>query len=434
MHINILILFFGYALFLPSWLTADDWNQWRGNHRDGVWTESGIIDSFTPADVKPLWTKSIGSGYSSPTVADGRVFVMDYSKEKSEESIRCFDALTGKPIWTHSYATDYRISYDAGPRSAVTLDEKIAYSFGAMGQLICLNADDGKVIWERDLNEDYQIVASKRMPIWGMSCSPLIWKDNLILQVGAKQAGIVALNKSTGKEIWRSTTDRGHYSSPVLTKQNGKSVVVCWTGDAIVGLNPDNGIAYWRYLLPPSRMPIGVATPIIQQNRIFVTSFYDGSALIEMTDNMGIREVWRKVGPNERRTQGLHSIISTPIWLDECIYGVDSYGELRCLDASNGQRLWEDKSIVPTQRWGTVHFVKNDDNIWMFNEVGELMVGSLTPKGMQIDSRVKVLEPDQMRSRNRQDGVCWSHPAFANQCVYLRNDSKLVCINLAKKD
>ena len=423
-----------FAVAFQSPVTADDWSQWRGDFRDGVWRETGIITEFQPKDVRPKWSQSIGTGYSSPTVSNGLVFLMDYDEAGSTESIRCWNADTGEPAWQHTYETDYQISYAAGPRSAVTVHEELAYSMGAMGQLKCLQVSDGSVVWEKDLDSQYRISASKRMPIWGMSCSPLIVDDLVILQVGGEGAGVVAFQKKTGKEVWRSLDDRGQYSSPVLVRQNSQDVIVCWTGDGVAGLNPTDGKAYWYYQLSPSRMPIGVASPVVQGNRIFLTSFYDGATMLEMSSNsMDIKLVWRKVGPNERATQAIHSIISTPIWLGKHIYGMDSYGELRCLDADTGERVWEDKTLVKQNRWGTVHFVQNGQRIWMFNEQGELIIGTLDKSGLTIGSRVKVLEPNQMRTRNRKGGVCWSHPAFANKSVFLRNDSELVCIGLAEK-
>lgn len=412
--------------------TADDWNQWRGKDRDGVWRESGILTEFTKDDLKPVWRQPIGTGYSSPTVANGKVLLMDFDESKQDESIRCFDAKTGKPIWDHTYHCEYSIQYAAGPRAAVTIDKGKAYALGAMGRLHCINVADGSVAWENDLKKSCQISA-KRMPIWGIAASPIVVGDLVIIQLGAEKACVVAFNKITGEEAWRALDDRGQYSSPVLVKQNGKDVLVCWTGDSVAGLDPLTGKAYWRHPFRPTRMPIGVATPVVHGNRVFVTSFYDGAMMLELSQtDMTVTELWHEVGPNERVTKAIHSIISTPVWIGEHIYGVDSHGQLRCIQASDGARVWEDLTAVKQDRWGTIHFVPNGDNIWMLNEQGELMVGQLSPQGLQIVSRENILEPDQMRRQNRQGGVCWSHPAFADKCIFVRNDHELVCISLAK--
>lgn len=421
-----------YFTFSAGCLLADDWTQWRGNNRDGVWLETGVISSFEKSDLEPLWRQSIGTGYSSPTVAKGKVLLMDFDEAKQEESVRCFDMKTGEALWSHTYRSEYRISYTAGPRAAVTIVGNRAFCIGAMGRLHCLSVSDGKVLWEKDLDREYQVSENRRMPIWGIASSPIAVGGNLIIQLGAKEASVIAFSQQTGDEVWRSLTDRGQYSSPVLVKQNGTDVLVCWTGDGVAGLDPQTGNPYWRHPFKPTRMPIGVATPVVNGNKIFLTSFYDGAMMLEMSEtSMEVKQMWHLIGPNERKTEGLHSIISTPIWIGDYIYGVDSYGELRCIRASDGGRIWEDLTAVERQRWATIHFVANGSNTWMLNEQGELMIGKLTRDGLEVTSRETILTPDQMRTPNRKGGVCWSHPAFANRCVFLRNDRELICIDLA---
>jgi outer membrane protein assembly factor BamB len=425
-------LLLGLIGFAPL-ATADDWTQWRGNHRDGKWRESEVLSQLTESNLKTLWRQPISAGYSGPTVANGRVFLMDRETEPAQtESVRCFDAKSGTPLWRHSYDAVYTISYAAGPRASVTIDGDKCYALGAMGHLHCLNVKDGTVVWQRNLNEEYGVSDTKRMPIWGIACSPIVYGDQLIVQLGAEGATVISLDKLTGKEKWRALNDRGQYSSPVLTQQKGNDVLVCWTGDAVAGLNPGNGEVYWRHEFRPSRMPIGVATPVINGNKIFLTSFYDGSMMLEMNPNeMTVQQLWAAKGPNERTTKALHSIISTPIWIGDHIYGVDSYGELRCIRASDGERVWENQDAVPRNRWGTIHFVSRESDVWMFNEQGEMIVGRLNPEGLQQISRVKIIEPTQPQLPNRKGGVCWSHPAFASRCVFVRNDQEIVCIDLS---
>jgi outer membrane protein assembly factor BamB len=304
-----------------------------------------------------------------------------------------------------------------------------------MGHLHCLDAAGGQVLWKRDLNEEYQIRRESkdddRMPIWGIAASPLIFNDLLILHIGGRDgACLVALDKTSGREVWRALDDRAQYSSPILVRQAGRDVLVAWTGDSVAGVDPRTGHVHWRFPFAPSQMPIGIATPIVKDDLLFVTSFYDGSLLLRLRqDTLDVEPVWQARGPDEEQTEALHSIISTPIWLGDYIYGVDSYGELRCLEAATGGRVWEDLTATTNIRWGTIHFVQNGEDTWMFNDRGELIIARLSPTGFQPLSRAKLLDPttDQLP---RRDGVCWSHPAFADGHVFARNDNELVCADL----
>ena len=414
---------------------SQDWPQWRGINRDGI-----IASPIVPSKKAPTltWTQAIGGGYSGPTVADGKVYVMDRVAEpKQIERVHCFDLATGENVWTHQYDATYQgIGYPAGPRASVSIHDGKAYSIGSMGNAFCFDAADGTVIWEVDFNEQYNIVANKRMPIWGISASPLVVGANVVFHIGGSEgACIVAIDCESGKETWRALKDRAQYSAPVLMEYNEATSIVCWTGDSISALDPESGDVNWRFKFKPRNMPIGIATPLVKDGHIFVTSFYDGSLMLKVNDDgKSVTEVWSAVGPNEKKTKSLQSIISTPIWLGDYIYGVDSYGQLRCLEAETGKRVWENLEAVPKARWSTIHFVKNGkdgDTVWMFNERGEILLGKLSPDGFEELSRHKIIDPTRGQLRQR-GGVCWSHPAFADQSIIVRNDKEIKCWQLGQ--
>jgi outer membrane protein assembly factor BamB len=408
---------------------AEDWPQWRGQNRDGVWRERGIVEKFPSSQLTPKWRAEIGSGYCGPTVASGRVYVMDLiTKPATAERIHCFDEKTGQRIWSHEYPCSYgRVQYPAGPRASVTIDNGRAYALGATGKLHVLDAATGKILWQRDLDEQFAI----RLPQWGITAAPLIHEDLVMLHIGGEGACVVALRKDTGDEVWRALNDRAQYSAPIIARQAGQPVIICWTGDSVAGLAAATGKVFWRYAWKPRNMPIGVATPVVENDRVFFTSFYDGSLMLRLhNDRTEVEKVWQIAGRDEKNTDALHSIISTPVFENGYIYGVDSYGELRCLDAATGQRIWEDTSAVPPARWSTIHFVKNANRYFLFNERGELIIAKLAPKGYEEISRAKLLEPTEEQLRQR-GGVCWSHPAFANKHIFARNDKELVCASLA---
>jgi outer membrane protein assembly factor BamB len=426
-----------WMLLITSACPAEDWPQWRGPRRDGTWRDSNIVDRFAGPEAELAWQVPLGAGYCGPTVADGRVFVMDRVTEPNElEGVHCFRLDDGEQLWSHRYACPYEgISYQAGPRASVSVDGNRSYALGATGLLHCLDVSDGSIAWKRDLDADYDISGTggqdSRMPIWGISASPLVVKDVVVLHIGGRSgACVVGLDKRTGAEKWRALDDRAQYSAPILVEQAGRQVVVVWTGDSVAGLAPESGQVYWRFEFTPVKMPIGVATPVVKDDLLFLTSFYDGSLMLRLGQSeLSVTEVWRARGRSETDTEALHSIISTPIWLGDYIYGVDSYGELRCLEAVTGRRIWEDQSATPRARWSTIHFVQHEDDVWMFNERGELLIGRLTRDGLEERSRTKLIRPtlEQLRRRN---GVCWAHPAFASGRVLARNDQQLVCFDV----
>ncbi|MFO0869288.1 MAG: PQQ-binding-like beta-propeller repeat protein [Pirellulales bacterium] len=414
----------------PSAARADDWPRWRGPTGDGVWRETGLVDRFSGPELTAQWRVPVGAGYSGPTVAAGRVYVMDrLTKPREVERVLCLDEQNGNILWNHTYDCSYgRVRYPAGPRACVTIDDGQAFSLGATGQACGFSAADGHLLWQRDLAADYAV----EMPIWGLAASPLVVGDLVILHIGGTPgACVVALERTTGRERWHAVNDRAQYATPVLVRQGDRSVLVVWTGDAVVGLDPATGTEYWRDPFRPRNMPIGVATPVVAGDRLFCTSFYDGSLLLRLSqDRPQAQRLWHRVGRSETDTDALHSIIGTPLILDGHIYGVDSYGELRCLSLANGDRIWENLTATPKARWSTIHMVQNGDRTWMFNERGELLITRLTPQGFTELSRAKLLEPT-LEQLNQRNGVCWSHPAFANRHIVARNDRELVRASLA---
>ncbi len=390
-----------------SRLWGEDWPQWRGKNRDAVLHENGLLEEL-PAGVLPRrWTVPIGSGYSGPTVADGRVYVTDRGPADSSaeiERVLCFSADDGELIWQHQYDASYTIGYTAGPRAAVTVHDGKALSVGAMGHMKCFDAVSGDVQWEHDLASEYNV----RMPIWGITGAPLVY-DDLVIQIaaGADDACVVAFDLATGKERWHAIDERAGYSAPILIRQGDQDVVVCWTGESVTGLAPKTGDKLWSIPMLPRNMPIGVPTPVVQDEFLFVSSFYDGSMLIRLDlEKPAAEKVWHRIGIDEKNTDALHCMISTPILKGDHIYGVDSYGELRCLDRETGDRIWEDTTAVPRNRWATIHTIRDGDREIMLNDQGHLIFATLSPEGYTEHSRAKLIAPT-LKQLNRRGGVVW---------------------------
>ncbi len=411
---------------------GEDWPQWRGPARDGRWQAEGIVEQLPDGQLPLTWSVPIGSGYSGPTVSDGLVYVTDRqgAADKMTERVLCLDSSNGSIVWKHEYPVTYKIDYTAGPRASVTIDGGTAYSVGAMGHFFAFEARSGKLLWQHDLNDEYDI----NMPAWGIAASPLVYQDLVIQQVGgSKGACLVAFDRASGKEVWRALDERAAYSSPIILRQANEDVLVAWTGESLSGLSPRTGKVYWREPMLPSRMPIGIASPSVDKDLVFVSSFYDGSLMVRlMKDKLAIEKVWRIVGPTEQKTESLHAMIGTPIVSDGYVYGVDSYGEFRCLNAETGARIWESQAAVPRDRWSTIHMVRRADKVWMFNERGELLITKLSPTGLEILDRCQLIEPTT-KQLPRRGGVCWTHPAFAEQSIFVRNDERLIKASLRAK-
>ncbi len=418
------------ACLLNRVLCADDWPQWRGPSRDGVWRESGVIKEFDGPEIPLRWRAEISGGYSGPTVAEGRVYVTDRVTEPEEiERVHCLDWSDGKRLWSHAYACPYgNLTYNTGPRASVTVNDRRAYSLGSVGHLVCLDAASGEVLWKKDLSQEYEL----DMPVWGIAAAPLVEEDLLIVHVGGRpRACIIAFDKRTGDQRWTALDDPASYSAPIVIGQAGRRVLVCWTGTRVVGLDPASGELYWEHPFRHRRWIIGIATPVRHGDRLFVSAFYDGSLMLRLDpERPAVEKIWHRFGASELTTDSLHSLMVTPYLRGDHVYGVDSYGQLRCLDAATGDRIWEDRTATSQVRWGMLHMVQNAETTWMFNDRGELIIARLSPRGFDEVSRAKLINPTRGQLR-RRDGVCWSHPAFAYRHVFARNDEELVCASLA---
>jgi len=407
--------------------TADDWPQWGGPKRDLVWRETGIVKTLPTKGLLPrVWSTPIGEGYSGPAVADGRVYITDFIREKRIERIHSLNAETGKILWTRTYPVRYSISYPAGPRMTPVIEQDRVYTIGAMGDMFCMKVSDGSVIWKKNFVADY----GTKLPIWGMVASPLIDGQQLITLVGGTDGSlVVSFDKLTGKELWRSLEDEMiGYCPPVIMTFGKTRQLIVWHPTAISSLDPTNGKLIWQVPFAV-RVGLTISTPRQAGNRLFVTAFYNGPMMIEVSsDGRKAKVAWKGKSDSEIKTDGLHSIMATPIFNGSHIYGVCSYGQLRCLDASNGKRIWE--SIKPTgkDRWWNAFMVTHGDRQFIHNEQGDLIIAKLSPKGYQEISRAKLVEPTR---KVRRRMTIWSHPAFALKSVFARNDKELVRVNLA---
>jgi outer membrane protein assembly factor BamB len=427
-------------LVLPvSDLRADDWPQWLGPRRDSVWRETGIIDKFPDGGPKVKWRVPVAGGFSGPAVASGRVFVMDFvpgdgkstnspvarDKVKGKERVLCFAIEDGKPLWKHEYDCAYNISYAIGPRCTPTVAGGKVYTLGAEGNLFCLDAEKGTVLWSRDLPKEYKI----ETPFWGFAGHPLVAGQKLFCLVGGKDTTAVAFDKDNGKELWHALSAKlPGYCPPTMIEAGGKRQLLIWHSEAINSLNPEDGKLYWSIPLEP-KYAMSVTPPRLLGDKLFAGGIGDVAAVMKLSANKLEAEVLWRGKPNN----AVYCCNSTPFLEDGTIYGCDvRQGQMRAVKLDDGAILWDTwKPTTGGKRGGhgTAFIVKNADRFFLMSETGELMIARLTPKAYEEVSRCKLLEATSpIFSRD----VVWSHPAFANQCIYARNDKELVCASLAK--
>ena len=404
---------------------ADDWPQWGGPQRDIVWRESGILKTLPTDGLLPrVWSVEVGEGYSGPAVAAGRVYVTDRVRSSQQERVLCVDAASGRQLWKHEYSSRYTISYPAGPRATPVVGGSYVYTIGAMGQMFCLAADSGEVVWAKDFPADFET----KLPIWGMAASPLIDGDQVITLVGgAKGSLVVSFDRITGKELWRSLEDQEvGYCPPVIYDFGGRRQLIIWHPTGVSSLNPSTGNVIWQY---DWEVRFGLCIPMPRKigEQLFLTSFYNGPVML----NVGAESAevaWKGSSNSERDTDGLHSIMPTPWVSRDHIFGVCSYGQLRGLKTQTGERLWETRAATGEGRWWNAFLIPHEDRFFLHNEQGDLIIARLDADGYQELSRAKLVEPTRKVQRRM---TIWSHPAFAMKSVFARNDRELVRVDLS---
>ncbi len=436
-----LLLAFTYLASLVCYqeIRADDWPQWLGPARDSHWREQGILRKFPEGGPVVKWRVPIAGGYSGPAVAAERVFVMDYVTNGDQspdpnkrnqlvgtERILCFDAEDGKQLWKHEYDCRYQISYPAGPRCTPTIDENRVYSLGAEGDLRCLDIDSGLLIWEVNFKRDFDA----ETPLWGFCGHPLVDGNKLICIAGGPEAIVIALDKKSGKLIWQALDATGPgYSPPTIIEAGGKRQLLIWHAESLNSLNPETGDVYWSEPLEPN-YGMAIMTPRVDDNLLFVGAIRDKSMLLRLNTNSptAFVEWYGKKG------KGIDPVNATPFVDNGFLYGVNRDGKLSCVKMSTGEILWDTFELMPDDRRahsGTVFLIKHEERFFLFTDSGDLIIARLTPTAFQEVDRAKILKPTGDGFGRK---VLWSHPAFAQRCIFARNDKELICISLSASD
>jgi outer membrane protein assembly factor BamB len=404
-------VFLGFIL-LGFNVVADDWPQWRGPNRDGISAEKGWSAKFPASGPKQLWKANVGVGYGSMSVSNGRVYAMGNTLEN--EIVSCLDAKTGKEIWKHSYpASSKDPNGYPGPRSTPTVDGNRVYTVGRQGDLFCLDAASGKVIWSKNYQKDY----GSKPPTWGFCTSPLVVKEMLIVEPGANGASVVALEKTTGKEIWKAGDDAAGYSSPVLLELKGKQAIAVFAAKDLVIRALDGGAELGRFPWKTS-YDVNAATPIVNDSKVFISSGYGtGSALVDFSSGEP-KELWRN------KTMRNH-VNSCVLWKGH-LYGFDGQagrGTLKCLSWETGEQKWEKEGF------GTGSVIVADGKLIIYSDKGKLATAEASPDTYKEIASAQVTEVKAELPPNTK-GDTWALPVLANGKVYCRSLDELVCVDV----
>jgi outer membrane protein assembly factor BamB len=394
-----------------SFSFAADWPQWLGQERNGVSAETGLLAGWPKEGPPVLWDKAVGEGYSGPVVAGGALIL--FHRVGASEVVECLDAASGKPRWQFSYPTSYRdlLGKGNGPRSTPLIAGGRVYTLGAEGRMHCLELENGKKVWERALNDDYHV----RQGFFGVGTSPLLEGELLWVNVGGKDAGIVALDRNTGKEVYRATNHEASYSSPVAATLDSVRQVLFFTREGLVALDPDKGTVrsslHWRSRMNAS---VNAATPLVLDGHLFLSASYDTGAILLHVRKDGVNRIWSN-------DESLSAHYGTPVRRDDFLYGFDGRQEmemgarLRCIEWQTGKVRWT------RDGFGCGSMVLAEGNLIVLTENGELVLVEATPDGYKEKARAAVL-----------GSPCRAQLALADGRLYGRDDKKLVCWNLKK--
>lgn len=395
------------ALFAVT-LMAGDWPQLLGPTRNGLSPETGLARSW-PKNGPPLvWQRPVGAGFSGPVVAGDRLII--FHRLGDEEVVECLGAPDGKPRWKFAYPTGYvdDFGFDPGPRATPVIDGKRVFTLGAEGRLHCLELETGKKVWERDLSADYQ----PRKGFFGVGTTPLVDSSRLFVNVGGKNAGVVALDKTTGRELWRATSQEASYSSPVAATIDGVRHIIFFTREGILSLDPATGAERfskrWRARINAS---VNAAMPVVVADLLFISSSYNTGAVVHRVRKDGIDELWKS-------DDVLSNHYNTSLVLNGFLYGIDGRQEggaarLRCVELKTGKVRWTQ------ERFGCASLIGVDGNLLALNDEGELLLIEATPEAYREKGRAAVLTKP-----------CRAEIALSNGRLYARDGKRLICLNM----
>lgn len=400
------------ALLSGASLAVADWPQFLGPNRNGSSPETGLLTQWSAEGPKVLWKVEGGIGYSGIAVAGGRAYTQ--IQRGNEELVLALDAAKGTEVWKQKLGPGYKNTYGDGPRSTPTVDGNRLYVQSVNGPLVCLEADNGKVVWQHDLFKEFD---AKNID-WGTSASPLIDGELVIVVPGGKAGGVAAFHKKDGKLAWKAADDKAGYASPIVMTVDGKKQAIFFTAVGLLAVQPGDGKELWRQDWKTAH-DVNIATPLIVGNQLFVSSGEGvGCAMLTPTASGAPKAVWQDKGPKSV----MKNYWATAVLHNGYLYGIsgeyEGVANLNCVDAKTGKLAWS------KERFGRANLTLADGHLYLITIDGQLVVVPANSKEYQEKGRAKVL-PAMDRYVNS--------PTISDKKLYLRDQKSIVCLDLAGK-
>jgi outer membrane protein assembly factor BamB len=388
-------------------IAADDWPQWRGPRRDGVSKETGLLKNWPANGPRLAWRiNGTGEGYSSFAVAGGRLYTL--GARQNTEYVFAFDAATGKKVWEVANGRRFNNDRGDGPRGTPTIDGDRVYVFGSSGDMTVLDPASGKVFWTQNLLQKY----GGSNINWGLSESPLVLSDRIIVTPGGRGASIVALRKTDGSLIWKSQSDEPGYSSALLHPIGNIQQAVVFTAERALGVDVNDGKVLWSYNRVSNRTA-NIATPIARGNHVFLSSDYGtGAGLLALTPSANGIKASEVYFTNEMRNHHASSVL-----VGDYLYGFSS-SILTAMHFETGKVAWRDRSV------GKGSLVFADDRLYLFSENGVVGLAEANPQKYVEHGRF------QLRTGNLPT---WSHPVVSGGKLFIRDQDTLYAYDVAAR-
>ncbi|MBI2842526.1 MAG: PQQ-binding-like beta-propeller repeat protein [Armatimonadetes bacterium] len=401
MHRLAILLVLAVLCLSPGIVRGADWPQFRGPNADGISPEKLANKNWKQNPPKVLWKIPLGDdGYAGPSVAAGKLFIIDH--KGNQDIVRAIDIKTGKDVWQFAYEDGEKPNYGFSRATPVINGNKV-YALGRLGVLNCLDVKTGKKLWSRNICKEFD----GKKPGWEYAMSPLVDGNKLILCPGGPNASVVALDKNTGKTIWKGGgSDVPGYATPVPLMTGGKKQYVTFTAVSLIGVDANDGTLLWSIPWKTS-YDINAATPIVLGSTVFATSGYNhGCALLDVSsDSAKIR--WE--------TKDLASRFSSPIYHQGHFYGIsEPGGDLVCIDGQTGSVKWKQ----PGFEFGGLVAI-DGMLIAADGKDGDIIMSKLSPDSYQELGRTKPL-----------GGQSWTAPIISNGKLIVRNKTELACLAL----